>query len=81
VNATIGSPTYVDSQESTISSPSTGDVVKFIFRGPSGSVAKVFNVCGSNADFTLSSCDIPINQPLLTTGASSPIRVDYAYPT
>jgi hypothetical protein len=81
VNATIGSPTYVDSQEATISSPSTGDIVKFIFRVPSGSVATVFNVCDNNADFTLSSCDISINQPLHTTGARSPIRVDYAYPT
>ena len=83
VNATIGSPTFVDFKEATIVSPSTGDVVKFAFSVPSGSVATVFNVCGNTEDLTLSSCDIPFNQPLPTRPGNSPIRVnaDYAYPT
>jgi hypothetical protein len=82
VNATISGPNYIDAQETTIVSPSEGDVVKFVFAVPSGSQATVFNVCGNTEDFTLSSCDIPINQPLPTKPGNSPIKVnvDYPYP-
>jgi hypothetical protein len=80
INASIGSPTYADFKETTIVSPSEGDVVKFAFSVPSGSVATVFNVCGNTEDFALSSCDIPINQPLPTRPGNSPIRVDVDYP-
>jgi hypothetical protein len=79
VDATIGSTNYVDFKEATITSASEGDVVKFTFRVPSGSEATVFDVCAYTSGFRLSTCDV-FNQPLPAKG-SSPIRVDYAYPS
>lgn len=83
VNATVSGPNYIDAKETTIVSPSTGDVVQFAFSVPSGSVATHFHVCGNTEDLTLSSCDgDPFNKPLPTRPGNSPIRVsaDYPYP-
>lgn len=78
VNATIFGPGYIDAQEETVSSPSEGDVVRFVFRVPSENTVDRVSVCGNTEDFTLSSCEP--SQSLPSQG-SKPIRVDYSYPT
>jgi hypothetical protein len=78
VNATIFGPGYIDAQEETVSSPSEGDVVSFVFRVPSVNNVDRVSVCGNTEDFTLSSCEPSLSLP---SQGSKPIRVDYSYPT
>jgi hypothetical protein len=78
VNATIFGPGYIDAQEETVSNPSEGDVVRFVFRVPSENTVDRVSVCGNTEDFAESSCEP--SQSLPSQG-SKPIRVEYSYPT
>ena len=78
VNATIFGQSYIDADDTIVSSPSEGDVVSFVFRVPSVNNVDRLSVCGNTEDFTLSSCEPSLS--LLNKG-SKPIRVDYSYPT
>jgi len=63
-------------QIKTVSSPTEGEVVKFVVSAPPAN-PNGFYVCGNTADFTLSSCEFHS----LPSKVSGPIRVDYSYPT
>jgi hypothetical protein len=77
VNATIFGPNYFAGyQETTVSSPSEGDTVKFVFKVPAGGNENSFYICGRQAPSTTSSCEL---HSLPSTGGG-PIRVDYTYP-
>ena len=79
MNATLFGPNYLAGyQETTVSSPSTGDVVKFVFRVPSGGNENAFYLCGAQqANPNLSRCDL---HDLPSSGGNGPIKVDFAYP-
>jgi hypothetical protein len=60
----------------TVTSPSDGDVVKFVFNVPKDTVLIDFVVCGEQAISGIADCDL---HPL-PNKVSGPIRVDYQYP-
>jgi hypothetical protein len=77
VNATLFGPNYFAGyQETTVSSPSEGEVVKFVFKVPAGGNENSFYICGRQAPSTTSSCDLHS----LPSKGGGPIRVDYTYP-
>ena len=80
VNATIiRMPFFVqvsETQIKTVTSPTNGDTVKFVFKVPAGSNENNVLVCGNTFDLSLSTCEV---EPLPTKGGG-PIRVDYTYP-
>jgi hypothetical protein len=64
-------------QIKTVSSPSEGEVVKFVVKVPSGSNEDSFFVCGMQVNSHINSCE---HHALPSTGGGGPIRVDYTYP-
>jgi len=62
-----------ETQIKTVSSPSSGDVVKFDLKAPKGSNENNAFVCGNTADFRLSACDVHS----LPTKGGGPITVSY----
>jgi len=80
VNATIirmpFSVQVSETQIKTVTSPTNGDTVKFVFKVPAGSNENNVLVCGNTFDLSLSTCEV---EPLPTKGGG-PIRVDYTYP-
>jgi hypothetical protein len=75
VNATIDRSGAL-SQETTVTSPSEGDVVKFSFKVPPSSTHSAI-IGGTQANSPeINSCDVI---PLPTKGGG-PIRVDFSYP-
>jgi hypothetical protein len=64
-------------QIKTVSSPSEGEVVKFVVKVPSGGNEDSFFICGMRVDSGINRCD---HHSLPTTGGGGPIRVDYTYP-
>jgi hypothetical protein len=64
-------------QIKTVSSPSEGEIVKFVVKVPSGSNEDSFLICGMRVDSGNNSCDYHF---LPSTGGGGPIRVDYTYP-
>jgi hypothetical protein len=77
MNATLGGPNSIYSQFKTVSTPSEGEVVKFVFKVPSGGGETGGFICGEQATSGISSCE----QYSLPSTGSGPIRVDYSYPT
>jgi hypothetical protein len=77
MNATLNRA-FALTQETTVSSPSEGDVVKFVFTVPSGTNVVDLVVCGAQqASPELSDC----NLYSLSSKGGGPIRVNFAYPT
>lgn len=70
MNVSIRGPSNAFFDFETVSSPSSGDVVKFVIRVPAESNENSVRVCSNTADFTLSWCDSP---PL----SNGPIRVNH----
>jgi hypothetical protein len=64
-------------QIKTVSSPSEGQVVKFVVKVPSGGNEDSFFICGKRATSGINSCE---HHSLPSTGGGGPIRVDYTYP-
>ena len=75
VNASIGTATIGYFQEKTVSSPSEGDIVKFVFK-VAGDNAIGGYICGRQAISGIDSCQ----QYSVPSKGSGPIRVDYTYP-
>jgi hypothetical protein len=76
VNASIGTATtgyFADPK--TVSSPSEGDIVKFVFK-VAGDNAIGGYICGKQAISGIDSCQ----QYSVPSKGSGPIRVDYTYP-
>jgi hypothetical protein len=77
MNATLNRA-FALTQETTVSSPSEGDVVKFLFTVPSGTNIVDLVVCGAQQGSPeLSDC----NLYSLSSKGGGPIRVNFAYPT
>jgi hypothetical protein len=77
MNATLNRA-FALTQETTVSSPSEGDVVKFVFTVPSGTNIVDLVVCGAQQGSPeLSDC----NLYSLPSKGGGPIRVNFAYPT
>jgi hypothetical protein len=77
MNATLNRA-FALTQETTVSSPSEGDVVKFVFTVPSGTNIVDLVVCGAQQGSPeLSDC----NLYSLSSKGGGPIRVNFAYPT
>jgi hypothetical protein len=77
VNATLNRNGAI-LQEQTVSSPSEGDTLKFVFTVPSGTNIIDFVVCANlQSDPDIFNCD----QHFFTGRVNGPIRVDLAYPT
>ena len=76
VNATLNRAFFTSN--TLVSSPSTGDTVKFVITVPSGTSINDLIVCGTQqANPTINDCDIHT----FTSKVSGPIRVNFAYPT
>ena len=79
VNATMLKsipPPFISVSETpvkTVSSPSSGDIVKFTLKVPAGSDEGSVFVCSNTLDFRLSACDVI---PLPTSGGG-PIKVNH----
>ncbi|MBD0360840.1 MAG: hypothetical protein ICV56_09045 [Nitrososphaeraceae archaeon] len=77
MNATLNRA-FTFNQETTVSSPSEGDVVKFVFRVPSETNIVDLVVCGAQqGNPELVDC----NLYSLPSKGGGPIRVNFAYPT
>jgi hypothetical protein len=77
MNATLNRA-FALTQETTVSSPSEGDIVKFVFTVPSGTNIVDLVVCGAQQGSPeLSDCNVYS----LPSKGGGPIRVNFAYPT
>jgi hypothetical protein len=77
VTVTQGPGSPIAWQIKTVSSPSEGEVVKFVVKVPSGSNEDSFYVCGMQVNSHINSCEY---HSLPSTEGGGPIRVDYTYP-
>lgn len=76
VNASINRAFFTSN--TLVSSPSTGDTVKFVIIVSSGTNIRDLFVCGTQeSDPDINDCDIHT----FTSKVSGPIRVNFAYPT
>jgi hypothetical protein len=77
ITLTQGFASTGDRQFQLVSSPSEGEVVKFVFKVPSGGSEDSFLACASLTPSGINSCE---HYLLPSTGGGGPIRVDYPYP-
>ena len=77
MNSTLFGPGYhAGYQEQRVTSPSEGDIVKFIFKVPAGGNENSFYICGKQEISEVSSCELHS----LPSKGGGPIRVNYEYP-